>query len=257
MILSPFLYGSTIVFAKVLNTAGNFAVLGNSTVTNTGSSTITGDVGVDPGSAITGFPPGTVNGTIYTAGTVTLQAQIDAAAAYNVLAGMSSTGNLTGQNLGSLTLTPGVYTFATSAQLTGPLVLNAENINNAVFDIVIGSTLTTASNSSVTLDNAGLNDSIFWIVGSSATLGTDTSFTGNILADQSVTLTTGADINGGDAIALNGAVTLDDNNIYTGYNGDTPITNPIATPEPATLYLLGLGLGLIGFMKFKRNKIVS
>jgi Ice-binding-like len=207
--VTALLYNPASGFAQVLDTADNFAVLGGSAVTNTGSSTVTGDLGVDPGSAITGIPPGTVDGTIYTAGAVPLQAQTDATAAYNGLASMAFTSTLTGQDLGGLTLTPGVYTFATSAQLTGPLTLNAQGLNNAVFNFQIGTTLTTASSSSVVLINAGSNDGVFWQVGSSATLGTNTSFIGNILADQSVTLNTGTDISCGRAIALNGAVTMD------------------------------------------------
>jgi hypothetical protein len=237
-----FLYRPASGFAQVLDTSDNFAVLGSSTVTNTGSSSVTGDLGVDPGSSITGFPPGTVDGTIYTAGAVPLQAQTDAAAAYNGLASMAFTSSLTGQDLGGLTLTPGVYTFASSAQLTGPLTLNAQGLNNAVFTFQIGSTLTTASSSSVVLINAGSNDGVFWQVGSSATLGTDTSFIGNILADQSITLDTGTDISCGRAIALNGAVTMDtdtvsntcgtnisgyDNGLKLGPNGGVvPVTVP-------------------------------
>jgi len=241
MVSAAFLFSPSAVFAQVLDTADNFAVLGGSTQTNTGSSDVSGDVGVSPGTSITGYPPGTVNGTIYSGGAVPQQAEVDATAAYNGLAGMAVTSTLTGEDLGGLTLTPGVYTFSSSAQLTGPLTLNAEGLNNAVFTFQIGSTLTTASASSVTLINAGSNDGVFWQVGSSATLGTNTSFIGNILADQSITLTTGADISCGRAIALDGAVTMDTNDIsnscVTSTNGfDSGLTlgpNGGVVPTPA------------------------
>ena len=123
---------------------------------------------------------------------------------------------MTGQDLGGLTLTPGVYCFSSSAQLTGTLTLDAQGNPNAVFIFKIGSTLTTASNSSVVVINTGGNSSIacnvFWQVGSSATLGTGTSFAGNILALTSITLNTGANVSGR-VLARNGAVTLDTNNV--------------------------------------------
>jgi len=269
---ASFLYGHP-GFTQVLGTADNFAVLGSSTVTNAGSTDVTGDVGVDPGSSIVGLAgdPGIVNGTTYTAGAVALQAQNDATLAYNGLVGMSSTSVLTGTDLGTLVLTPGVYTFAATAQLTGPLVLNAQGLNNAAFVFQIGSTLTTASSSSVSLINAGLNDGIFWDVGSVATLGTNTSFIGNIFANQGITLADGAGINGR-AIALNGAVTLVDNNISNtsvespngfdnglmyGTDGEiVPVSNPVATPEPATVYLLCLGLALWPLKRFLSWKMI-
>jgi hypothetical protein len=111
--------------APSLGSAQNFAVLAASTVTNTGATTVTGDLGVRPGTAVTGFPPGIVNGTIHAADAVALQAQTDLTVAYNILAGMACSTTLTGQNLGGLTLTPGVYCFASTAQLTGTLTLNA------------------------------------------------------------------------------------------------------------------------------------
>ena len=128
-------------------------------------------------------------------------------------AGLAPTQNLTGQNLGGLTLTPGVYSFSSSAQLTGTLTLDAQGDPNALFVFQIGSTLTTASNSSVVFINGGQGNNTFWQVGSSATLGTGTAFTGNILALASITLTTGANIRCGRALARNGAVTQDHNNI--------------------------------------------
>ncbi len=195
--------------APVMGTARNFAVLGASTVTNTGATSITGDVGVSPGSAIVGFPPGTVTGTIHAADAVAAQAQVDAATAYNVLVGETCTANLTGQDLGGLTLTPGVYCFNTSAQLTGTLNLNAAGDPNAVFVFLIASTLTTSSNSAVIV-SGGSPCGVYFQVGSSATLGTGTQFSGNIFALTSVTANTGASVSGG-SYALNGAVTLDTN----------------------------------------------
>lgn len=196
-----------------LLTAGDFAVLGGSTVTNTGSSVLTGDLGVSAGSAITGFPPGTVSGTIHSADGVAAQAQVDLTAAYINASGQSCDHNLTGQDLGGKTLTPGVYCFDSSAQLTGTLTLDGEGDLDAVFIFQMGSTLTTASDSKVSLINSAQSCHVFWQVGSSATLGTTTKFKGNILALTSITLNTGATINNGSALARSGAVTLDSNTI--------------------------------------------
>ena len=203
--------------APDLMTAATFGVLAGSTITNTGPSVIDGDIGVSPTVGvpphITGFPPGTVTGTQYDGGAVALQAQIDNANAYIALASRPATANLTGQDLGGLMLGAGVYAFNTSAQLSGTLVLNAQGNSNAVFIFNIGSTLTTASASRVLLINGALGSNVFWRVGSSATLGTTTSFVGGILALTSITLNTGANITCGAALAQNGAVTLDTNNI--------------------------------------------
>ena len=198
--------------APTLGTAQSFAVLGGSAVTNTGPTIVNGDLGVSPGTSITGFPPGMVNGTIHDADAVAAQAQSDANTAYNFLAGQPCNTILTGQDLGGLTLTPGVYCFAAAAQLTGTLTLNAQGNPNAVFIFKIGSALTTASNSSVLLINSASACNVFFQNGSSATLGTGTQFMGNIFALASVTLTTNATLNGR-AIGLNGAVTLDSNTV--------------------------------------------
>lgn len=199
-----------------LGTAQNFAALGGSTVTNTGASVVNGDVGVSPGSSVTGFfPPGIVIGTIHAANSVAAQAQSDLTIAYNAAAGLPCGTDLTGQDLGGLILTPGVYCFNTSAQLTGTLTLNHQGNPNAFFLFKIGSTLTTASSSTVVLTNAGgttCPNNVFFQVGSSATLGTGTTFAGNILALTSITLNTGTTLNGR-ALARNGAVTLDTNSI--------------------------------------------
>lgn len=205
------LFGASPALAQSsLGTAQSFAVLGGAAVTNTGPTTVTGDLGVSPGSAVTGFPPGIVLGTIHVANAVATQAQNDVSTAYNALAGMPCNTVLTGQDLGGLTLTPGVYCFATSAQLTGTLTLDAQGDPNAVFIFQIGSTLTTASNARVRIINGGQPCNVFWQVGSSATLGTTTDFVGSILALQSITLNTGATISGR-ALARNGAVTMDNN----------------------------------------------
>ncbi len=192
-----------------LGTAGSYAVLAGSRVTNTGSTVITGNLGLSPGSSVTGFPPGIVNGTTNIGNAAAIQTQTDLTTAYNAAAGLTPTGTLTGQNLGGLTLTPGVYFFGSSAQLTGPLTLNAQGDPNALFDFQIGSTLTTASGSDVDVINGGKDANVFWQVGSSATLGTTTEFAGNILALTSITLNTGASIQCGSALARNGAVTMD------------------------------------------------
>jgi uncharacterized protein YhjY with autotransporter beta-barrel domain len=202
--------------APSLGTASSFAVLGGSTVTNTGPTIVVGNLGVSPGTAITGFPPGIlVGGTFHNADGVAASAHADTVTAYNFLAGEASTMNLTGQTLGVgvLTLTPGVYTFNTSAQLTGTITLNTLGNSNAPFIFQIGSTLTTASGSSVMILGGGSDPNIFFQVGSSAILGTATTFVGNILALTSITLDTGASISDGRALAINGAVTLDSNNI--------------------------------------------
>jgi subtilisin family serine protease len=197
--------------APPLGSAQSFAVLGASTITNTGSSVITGDLGVSPGTAVTGFPPGlVVSGAIHSADAATLAAQNAATIAYSSLVGQACTQDMTGHDLGGQTLTAGVYCFSSSAQLTGTLTLDAQDNAGAVFVFQMGSTLTTASASSVVVINGGSPANVFWQVGSSATLGTATSFTGNILALTSITLTTGVSVTGR-ALALNGAVTLDTN----------------------------------------------
>lgn len=217
-----------------LGLARGFAVLGASTVTNTGPTVITGDVGVSAGSAVTGFPPGTVNGSMHMTDATAAQAQIDAMGVYTTLSGMAPNADLSGQNLGAIgTLTAGVYFFATSAQLTGTLTLDAQGHPDAIFVFRIGSTLTTASASVVRLINGADACNVYWQVGSSATIGTSTVFMGTILALASITMNTGATILDGRAIALTGAVTLDSNTITT---------DCIPAPTSAALALIGIGL---------------
>jgi hypothetical protein len=216
-----------------LGSAQSFGVLGGSAVTNTGATTVNGNVGVSPGTSVTGFPPGVVvGGTIHSNDAVAVQAQNDLTTAYNNIAATPCTVDLTGQNLGGLTLTPGVYCFSSSAQLTGALALDALGNPNALFLFKIGSTLTTASGSTVTVINGGSAcNNVYWQVGSSATIGTGTSFAGDILALTSITLTTGANTSGR-VLARNGAVTLDTNNVNTCGPG---VLCPIITVNPATL----------------------
>ncbi len=230
-----FFFGASPALAQTsLGTAQSFGVLGGSTVTNTGSSTVIGDLGVSPGTSVTGFPPGTVTGgTIHLNDAVAAQAQSDVTTAFNAIAGTACTVDLSGQNLGGLTLTPGVYCFSSSAQLTGMLTLNALGNPNALFIFKIGSTLTTASASSVQVINPASDCNVFWQVGSSATLGTSTSFVGNILALSSITLNTGATVHGR-VLARNGAVTIDTGNVIVAGCGPTSAC-PVITVNPAKL----------------------
>jgi len=229
--------------APRLGTAESFAVLAGATVTNTGPSIITGDLGVSPGSAVTGFPPGVVvGGTIHAGDAVAAQARTDARLAFRNLAGQACPTDLTGQDLGGLTLTAGVYCFDTSAQLTGTLILDAQGDPNAVFIFQIGSTLTTASFSSVMLINGADACNVFFQVGSSATLGTGTDFFGNILALTSITANTGATVEGR-LLALNGAVTLDSNVITAP---DCTTTPPPTTAPTTTDGAIVTGLSTTG-----------
>ncbi len=188
---------------------GNFSVLAGSTVTNTGTTTITGDVGVSQGSSITGFPPGQLvgGGTFHRADGAAAQAQTALASAYVDAAGRSG-GTAEAGDLVGKTLTAGVYTSSSSLALSGDVTLDAQGNPNAVFIIQIASTLTTASGSHVILANGAKACNVFWQVGSSATLGTNSVFKGNILALASITITTGVNLEGR-ALARTGAVTLD------------------------------------------------
>ena len=193
-----------------LGTAGSFAVLAGSTVTNTGPSVINGDLGVSPGTSITGFPPGLVNGTQHSADAVALQAQKDLTIAYNDAARRAPTATVTA-DLGGQTLVAGVYT-GTTLSLTGTLTLDAQGNPNAVFIFQSAKTLITASASRIVLINGANPCNVFFQVGSSATLGTNSVFVGTILALTSITANTGATV-AGRLLARNGAVTLDSNTI--------------------------------------------
>jgi len=234
--------------APPLGTAQSYAVLAGSTVTNTGPSVIVGDLGVSPGSAVTGFPPGLVSGgAIHAADAAALSAQSALTTAYNSAAGQSCTLDLTGQDLGGQVLTPGVYCFSSSAQLTGTLTLNGQGNAAAIWIFKIGSTLTTASSSSVIMSGSGSPCNVFWQVGSSATVGTSTSLVGNILALTSITMTTGANLVGR-ALARNGAVTLDTNNI----NASSCAAIPVPALPPMFVLALALGLAGLGVVRLMR-----
>lgn len=211
-----------------LGTAASYSVLAGSAVTNTGPSVLSADLGLAPGSAVTGFPPGTVLGTVHVTDAVANQAQIDLTTAYNDAAGRATTATVTA-DLAGQTLTPGVYSSATSLGLSGALTLDAQGDPNAVFVFKAASTLTTGSNSSVLLTNGASPCNVFWQVGSSATLGTGTQFVGTVLALTSATLTTGANVNGR-ILARNGAVTLDTNVIMTPACAAAPSAPPSPSP---------------------------
>jgi hypothetical protein len=218
--------GSALAATTVnLGAAGNFAVLGGSTVTNTGSTVVNGDLGLSPGTSFTGFPPGIVNGTQHVTDAVAAQGQSDLVAAYNAAATQTGAVTVSG-DLGGQTLAPGVYNSASSLGLTGTLTLDGQNNPNAVFIFQVGSALTTSSGSRVNLINGAQACNVFWQVASSATLGINSTFSGTLLAFTSVTATTGAVINGR-VLARNGAVTLDTTSV------NRPIcATPVVTPTP-------------------------
>jgi hypothetical protein len=215
-----------------LGTAANYGVLAASTVTNTGPTTINGDLGLSPGTAITGFPPGQVNGTINAANSAALQAQNDLTAAYNAAAASPVTATIPVE-LGGTTVTPGVYASpAGTFGITGTLTLDAQGDPNAVFIFQAASTLITASASNVVLVNGAQAANVFWVVGSSATLGTDSIIQGNIMAQASITVTTGTTVDGR-ALARTAAVTLDSDTITvpTAVKAPTITTTSLATSE--------------------------
>src|ERR1041384_6021222 len=202
-----------------LGSATSFPVLASSTVTNTGATTVNAGLEVSPGTGLTGAP--TVNGTTHLGDSVAAQAQLDLTTAYNDAAGRTVGAVLVAGNLGGQTLTPGLYTSTSSLEISsGDLTLDALGDANAVWIFQMGSTLTTTSGRQVILAGGAKASNIFWQVGSSATLGTTSVFKGTIMADQSITLATGATLEGR-ALARSAAVTLDSNTIGLAIPADT------------------------------------
>ena len=199
----------------VLLSAGSFGVLAGSTVTNTGGTSITGDLGVSPGTAVTGFPPGNVIGTMQTGNPTSAQAIADLTTAYNDAAGRTLCPVSVAGNLGGMTLAPGLYKSTSSLEVTsGDLTLDAQGDEDAVFIFQMAATLTTTVGRQVILAGGAKATNVFWQIGSSATLGTASTFQGTILADQAITLGTGATLDGR-VLARIAGVSLDTNAIVT------------------------------------------
>jgi hypothetical protein len=215
-----------------LGTAANYAVLAASTVTNTGATTVNGDLGLSPGTSVTGFPPGQVNGTQHIADAAAAQAKSDLATAYDNAAGRATTATVPVE-LGGTTKTPGVYDSpAGTFGITGTVTLDAQGDPNAVFVFKAASTLITASASGVNLVNGARSCNVFWQVGSSATLGTFSTLRGNVLALASITVTTGVTVDGR-TLARNAAVTLDTNTITRPSCVDAPVRTTTALTSSA------------------------
>jgi len=216
-----------------LGTVSSFVVLGGASVTNIGPSVLDGDLGVSPGTSLTGFNSATVNGDIHNNDGVASGAQADLAVAYDAAAGQPVTADLTGQDLGGLVLTKGAYNYASSAQLTGTVTLDAEGDPNAQFVFMIGSTLTTASASRVELVNGASPCNVFWQIGSSATLGTTTAFQGNVMTLADITANNGASVIGRLLARTAGAVSLENNVLNNVGCGTGPTTPPESEPTPS------------------------
>jgi hypothetical protein len=217
-----------------LGRADPFAVLAGAGVTNTGPTVVNGDLGTCPTPAITGFPPGIVNGEIHANDAVACGAQDDLTIAYNDAAGRAPDTTFAGPtDLGGQTVMAGVFNTPTSFAITGTLTLNGGGDPDAVFIFQAGSTLITADNSTVMLTNGAQACNVFWQVGSSATLGVNSTFVGTILALTSITANTGAEVQGR-LLARNGAVTLDSNEI-TRPECALPPTTTTLPPTTTTL----------------------
>lgn len=223
--------------AATLGAAESFAVLGSTTVTNTGPSVVNGDLGVYAGTAVTGFDnpggPGIINGALHAGDATAQSAQADASTAYNALDAQGCDFTLADPELGGRTLTPGVYCVTTTAQLTGTLTLDALGDPAAVFIFRVPTALNTASGSSVAFLDDFATCNVFWQVGSAATIGTNTDFVGTVIAQtESIAVNTGAAVTGR-LLSLGAAVTLDSNVITTPTcTLAVPTTSTTATTTP-------------------------
>jgi hypothetical protein len=215
-----------------LGSDSTFAVIGGSTVTSSGESVVTGDLAVSPGAAVVGFPPGTLNGTLYVSDATAVQAQDDLVTAFGDATGRS--GQLIDGDLTGLTLTPGVYGAAAGLALAGTLTLDAQGDPNAVFILQAASTLVTAANSDVDLVGGAQACNVFWAVGSSATLGSESAFSGTILAATAITLGSALTLEGR-ALARDAAVTIVDDTVTVPQCDLLTNTAPTIAPFSAKL----------------------
>jgi len=220
-----------------LGTSASYSVLGGQTVTNTGPTVLSGDLGVSPGTAITGFPPGLAGGATHAGDAAAAQAQSDVVIAYNDTAGRAPTAAVAGDLVGQ-TLTAGVYKSTGPIAISGTVTLDGQGNPNSVFIFQVASTLITASASRVAVINGAQACHIYWQVASSATLGTASSFQGTVLALTSISVTTGTIVKGR-ALARNGQVSLDDN-VFTSASCDTtpttsaPTSSAVISTPPAS-----------------------
>ncbi|WP_213283733.1 ice-binding family protein [Cellulomonas hominis] len=215
-----------------LGTAGAYSVLAGSTVTNTGPSVLSGELGVSPGNAITGFPPGTAGGAIHAGDAAAASAQSSLTTAYLDAEGRAPTGTSLGSAVAGGTYLAGVYNATSSLGVSGAVTLDGEGDPNAVFVFQVGASMTTASSTSIVLTGNAQACNVFWQVGASATLGSSTAFAGTVMALTSITLDTGTTV-AGRVLARNGAVTLDDN-VFTDPSCVSTPTTTTVTASPAT-----------------------
>ena len=214
-----------------LGVAGNFRVLAGTTVTNTGNTVVKGNLGVSPGSAVTGFPPGIVTGKIHKADTAAANAQKDLVTAYNNAMGRTNCAKSVAGNIGGRTLGPGLYRSTSSLSISsGDLTLSAHGHSGAVFIFQIVSKFTMTSGRHVILAGGALPSNIYWVVGSSATFGTTSVIYGNILAHKSISMADYARMHGR-ALAHIGAVTFIGDRVSQAPYSAAPVSNQVPAPS--------------------------